>query len=1082
MARVKFNPRKVSAIRTWPKGCGRFPPLAEVSMGLELDSIKIPESDGKIPPSQCPVASPRAPKQEAKMELDRSVTMESLESEKTTEESLSWDFVVSNGSLEHGGSESKHSEVVREGSSDLAANGLGCSGVEIKLQEEVAVKVEALDGEFGGVGVGKRWLISKVYPPPKRRVVSAVRHFPVGCGRSAPPLPMSSEVCLPIVAVDDGKKSETDQQLNTEISGKFSLVKKPESKRFGYKESEEDQQPTVEASGEVALVKKPESKCYDSNKEPEADRPLSSVASAKDVSAEKFEDEKLGRDKIPETNHYPEAESLDGTTLPSEMVKTKSLDGEKKFEAHQHLLVEGSGKASSTEMAKNKRMDHEKKLGLQQRLLVGGLRKAVSLEKVRNKNLIDKVNSVVPYQPGAKVPLTGNIVGKVKENIGTKKLEKSIKCKLPEEVQRKGHAVLDQSKEDASSDSHNDRVIVQAMMAAARCPWRQGKRSAAKTSRPTPLKSKLKKERKILNKSLALKVSSDSVPINEVKVEDGEDAMLEDNVNEKALTIYQGKHELSVNITPCVPPGWNSKGSDSKHVDARSRVRRILRLFQLVCRKLLQGEEAKSKESGKIGRVDLDAVAILKRCNDYVNHREIFGNVPGVEVGDEFHYRVELSIVGLHRPFQGGIDSAVKNGIRLATSIVASGGYPDDVDASDVLIYSGAGGKPSGKKLPEDQKLERGNLALKNSIDAQIPVRVIHGLKELKGSDSLDARPKMVSTFTYDGLYLVEKYWSEIGPHGTSVFKFQLRRMPGQPELALHIVKKSKKSKVREGLCLSDISQGKERIPICAINTIDDERPPAFKYITRIIYPPWYVKTRPKGCDCSGGCSDSSKCACAVKNGGEIPFNFNGAIVQAKPLIYECGPSCKCPPSCHNRVSQRGIKIPLEIFKTSSRGWGVRSLSSIPSGSFICEYVGELLQDKEAEKRSNDEYLFDIGHNYDDQSLWEGLPTLIPDLQSSSCSEVVEDQGFTIDAAECGNVGRFINHSCSPNLYAQNVLYDHDDKRMPHIMFFAAENIPKLQELTYHYNYMIDQVHDSEGNIKRKDCYCGSSECSGRLY
>lgn len=94
----------------------------------------------------------------------------------------------------------------------------------------------------------------------------------------------------------------------------------------------------------------------------------------------------------------------------------------------------------------------------------------------------------------------------------------------------------------------------------------------------------------------------------------------------------------------------------------------------------------------------------------------------------------------------------------------------------------------------------------------------------------------------------------------------------------------------------------------------------------------------------------------------------------------------------------------------------------------------------------------------------------------------MEEKGYTVDASKHGNVGRFINHSCSPNLYAQNVLYDHDDKSMPHIMLFAAENIPPLQELTYHYNYAVDQVHDSDGNIKRKDCHCGSDECTGRLY
>ena len=192
--------------------------------------------------------------------------------------------------------------------------------------------------------------------------------------------------------------------------------------------------------------------------------------------------------------------------------------------------------------------------------------------------------------------------------------------------------------------------------------------------------------------------------------------------------------------------------------------------------------------------------------------------------------------------------------------------------------------------------------------------------------------------------------------------------------------------------------------------------------------------------------------------------------------------TCRCPPTCHNRVSQHGVKIPLEIFKTGETGWGVRSLSSISSGSFICEYGGELLQDREAEKRENDEYLFDIGHNYDDEELWNGLPSIVPGFESSTPETMEEDVGFTIDAAKCGNVGRFINHSCSPNLYAQNVLWDHDDKRMPHIMLFAAENIPPLQELTYHYNYTVGQVRDKNGQEKIKVCLCGSSDCCHRLY
>ncbi|KAL7181359.1 hypothetical protein ACSBR1_040277 [Camellia fascicularis] len=368
-----------------------------------------------------------------------------------------------------------------------------------------------------------------------------------------------------------------------------------------------------------------------------------------------------------------------------------------------------------------------------------------------------------------------------------------------------------------------------------------------------------------------------------------------------------------------------------------------------------------------------------------VQGKQIIGSVPGVDVGDEFQYWVELALVGIHRLYQAGIDYMKHGGMIIATSIVALGGYADDLDNPDVLIYFGHGGNITGrdKQQPEDQKLERGNLALKNSISAKNPVRVIRGSKETKLS-TLDARAKIVLTYTYDGLYTVERYTHDIGPHGKLVFKFELKRIPGQPELAWKKVKKSKRFKIWEGLCVGDISRGKELFPICAVNTIDNKRPPKFNYTTEMKYPDWYYLTTPKGYDCIGGCLDSKKCSCMFNNGGKIPYNCNGAIVEAKPLL--------------------------------------------------------------------------------------------------SSSEVVEDEHFTVDAEQCGNMGRFINHSCSPNLYAQNVLYDHEDKSEPHIMLFAAKNIPPLKELTYHYNYLVYQVRDSNGNIKMKSCYCGAVECTGRMY
>ncbi|CAK9184976.1 unnamed protein product [Ilex paraguariensis] len=702
---------------------------------------------------------------------------------------------------------------------------------------------------------------------------------------------------------------------------------------------------------------------------------------------------------------------------------------------------------------------------------------------------------------GSETVALKNGIEELYRDVGDGYFEKNrLKGIVPE--QRNNYkAAIGKSNEDASGSLGELRKKITGLMVAPFCRWRQG-RGALTTSDSVMSRGKVNKHgfttqpksilvsrsnyethhgggKSMKEKSVtAAKAAYEST--GTLVVRDEEDSVV--HYEEKLVDYPVGQMPNDVEVS--LPPfGPNS----SSHGDARDRVRETLRLFQAIFRKLLQGEEAKSRQGREIKlkrketegkfRIDLLAAGVIKRKRKEVNtSSQILGAVPGVEVGDEFQYRVELAIIGVHRLYQSGIDYMNHDGVIVATSIVASGAYADDLDNANVLIYSGQGGNVVRKnKEPEDQKLVRGNLALKNSISVKNPVRVIRGSKGTKASDSLDARAKVVKSYVYDGLYTAEKYWTETGPHGKLVFMFVLRRNAGQPELAWQQVKKSNKYKIREGLCVDDISGGKESFPIGAVNTVDSGKPPTFNYVTRMRYRDWYCPITPKGCDCKGGCSDSQKCSCAVKNGGEIPYNYSGAIVEAKPLVYECGPSCKCPPSCYNRVSQHGINIQLEIFKTESRGWGVRSLAFIPSGSFICEYAGELLEDKEAEQRiGNDEYLFDIGQNYND-----GSHNL--DAHSSLCM-VMEDGGYTIDAAQYGNVGRFINHCCSPNLYAQNVLYDNEDRRMPHIMLFAAENIPPLQELTYHYNYSVDQIHDSNGNIKMKSCYCGSAQCTGRMY
>lgn len=57
---------------------------------------------------------------------------------------------------------------------------------------------------------------------------------------------------------------------------------------------------------------------------------------------------------------------------------------------------------------------------------------------------------------------------------------------------------------------------------------------------------------------------------------------------------------------------------------------------------------------------------------------------------------------------------------------------------------------------------------------------------------------------------------------------------------------------------------------------------------------------------------------------------------------------------------------------------------------------------------------------------------------------------YCIDAGSVGNVARFINHSCQPNLFIQCVLSSHSNIKLAKVMLFAADTIPPLQVSLHH--------------------------------
>tara|TARA_B100000959_G_C14831403_1_gene562056 strand:+ start:162 stop:1022 length:861 start_codon:yes stop_codon:yes gene_type:complete len=141
-----------------------------------------------------------------------------------------------------------------------------------------------------------------------------------------------------------------------------------------------------------------------------------------------------------------------------------------------------------------------------------------------------------------------------------------------------------------------------------------------------------------------------------------------------------------------------------------------------------------------------------------------FGEIKGYPEGTVFNSRAEIKAAALHNRTVHGI-SRIKN--VGCDCIVLNGGYKDDEDNGDVIIYTGEGGKKEGKKdHTSHQIFKQGNLDLSLNKDSREPIRVIRGWKFKESEYS----PK--SGYRYDGLYYLEDFW----PDETDKDKFRIWR------------------------------------------------------------------------------------------------------------------------------------------------------------------------------------------------------------------------------------------------------------------------------------------------------------------
>ncbi|KAJ4883992.1 hypothetical protein Rs2_34085 [Raphanus sativus] len=404
----------------------------------------------------------------------------------------------------------------------------------------------------------------------------------------------------------------------------------------------------------------------------------------------------------------------------------------------------------------------------------------------------------------------------------------------------------------------------------------------------------------------------------------------------------------------------------------------------------------------------------------------------------------------------------------LATSVVTSGHYDDETEDLQTLIYTGHGGQAT------DQKLGRGNLALQESKLKGNEVRVIRGEE--------DPNNKNKKIYIYDGLYIVSDSWTAKGKSGFEEFKFKLLRKPDQPAGYANWSKCTDNS--RKDLILKDLSYGAEILPVPLVNEIDEndkEMPQDFSYVNSSTWSGMTIvqNYQSTACtNCQARLCEDPKCICVQRNGGDLPYH-NRILVCRKPMVYECGDTCPCPPDCHNRVTQTGLKIRVEVFKTEKCGWGLRTLEPIRAGTFICQLVGMVKRLHDVD----DEYVFDSSRVYN-QFKWNYEPELVGEDCWDQVSEAYELRWqMLVSSKEYGNVSRFMNHSCSPNVMWQPIEFE--DSRQPcvRIAFFAMKHIPPLTELRYDYGMSCktEEVgEDGKAIFKGKRiCHCGLVKCQG---
>lgn len=155
---------------------------------------------------------------------------------------------------------------------------------------------------------------------------------------------------------------------------------------------------------------------------------------------------------------------------------------------------------------------------------------------------------------------------------------------------------------------------------------------------------------------------------------------------------------------------------------------------------------------------------------------------------------------------------------------------------------------------------------------------------------------------------------------------------------------------------------------------------------------------------------------------------------------------CFCGKDCQNQRFQKKQYCDVKVIQTEKKGYGLVAEQTIAEGSFVYEYIGEVVDEETFRQRMID---------YDTRKLRHFYFMMLT-------------KDAFIDATDKGSLARFCNHSCSPNAFVDKWVVG-DKLRMG---IFAKRRIEEGEEITFDYN--VDRY-----GAQLQPCYCGSANCLG---